>query len=156
MAHRQSVRAIVFKDKSLLVIKRNKFGMEYYTLLGGGIELGEAPEHALRRELHEEATLEVGEVRPVFMEDGGDVYGVQYVYLCEYTGGEPQMNPIAIEATLNASGQNTYTPMWLPISQMRQVPFRSASVCDAILEAVQHGFPETPQTLAWRPESMSK
>lgn len=156
MAHRQSARAIVFNGQSLLVMKRNKFGMQYYTLVGGGIDIGEEPEQALRREVKEEAGLEVGAVRPVFMEDGGDMYGVQYVYLCEYKGGDLSVSPQTVEAALNAVGQNTYEPMWLPIDQLAQVPFRSSSLRDALLEAIRTGFPETPLTLAWRPESMTK
>src|SRR5690349_5852921 len=131
MSHRQSVRAIVIKDNSLLVMKRNKFGRVYYILVGGGIELGEEPEHALRRELHEEAGLEVGTLRPVYMEDGS-MYGVQYVYLCEYKGGEPVMQSNTIEADLNNHGQNTYEVMWLPFDQLDKVAFRSESLRVAI------------------------
>ena len=156
MAHRQSVRAIIIKEQSLLVIKRNKFGMLYYTLPGGGIELGEQPEQTLRREMQEEAGLTVGALRPVFLEDGGDLYGVQYIYLCEYQGGEPQLSPTSIEAELSAKGQNTYEPMWLPMEQLTQVPFRSSSVRDAVLQGMRSGFPETPVQLAWRPETVTK
>jgi len=156
MARKQSVRAVVIKERSVLVMKRNKFGRLYYTLVGGDIELGETAEQALRRELQEEAGLAVGTIRPVFMEDAGDMYGLQYIYLCEYQGGEPHIDPASIEASLNAVGQNTYETLWLPIDQLAQVPFRSSSVRDALLEAARNGFPETPVTLAWRPESMTK
>jgi ADP-ribose pyrophosphatase YjhB (NUDIX family) len=45
----QSVRAIIIKDKSLLSMRRDKFGMQYYTLIGGGVDVGEDHETALRR-----------------------------------------------------------------------------------------------------------
>ncbi|HSX15378.1 MAG TPA: NUDIX domain-containing protein [Candidatus Saccharimonadales bacterium] len=156
MSHRQAVRGIIINGQSLLVIKRNKFGMVYYTLPGGGIELGEEPEQTLRREMQEEAGLAVGAVRPVFVEDAGDMYGMQYIYLCEYQGGEPRISPGTIEAELNAKGQNTYEAMWLPVDQLLQVPFRSTSVRDAVLQGVRSGFPETPIELAWQAETMTK
>ena len=42
------VRAIVVKENKLLVMHRNKFGHEYDTLVGGGIDVGETPEQALK------------------------------------------------------------------------------------------------------------
>lgn len=44
---RRAVRAIIIKDKQLLVMHRNKFGTEYETLPGGNIEVGETPEQAV-------------------------------------------------------------------------------------------------------------
>jgi NAD+ diphosphatase len=99
----QSVRAIIIKDKSLLSMRRDKFGMQYYTLIGGGVDVGEDHETALRREIMEETGLQVGKVRWVFTEDGGDLYGVQYVFTCEYMGGEPQLSPSSEEAASMAA-----------------------------------------------------
>jgi 8-oxo-dGTP pyrophosphatase MutT (NUDIX family) len=153
---RQSVRAIVVNDDKLLAMKRDKFGKEYYTLIGGGVDLGEDQEAAVRRELREETGLEVGSVRLVFYEYGGDLYGPQYVYLCEYTSGEPALSPGSEEAKISALGQNTYTPLWLPIDQVMSVPFRSYSVAEALLDGVRNGFPDTVQELAWKPEAVAQ
>jgi ADP-ribose pyrophosphatase YjhB (NUDIX family) len=150
MHHKQAVRAIVINGDKLLAMKRNKFGMEYYTLVGGGVDIGEDHEMALRRELHEETGLTVGVVREVFTEDGGDLYGIQHVFLCEYQGGEPTLTEGSEEAAISAMGQNTYQPLWLSLSDLSQVPFRSTSVRDAITGALQNGFPDTPQQLAWK------
>ena len=43
---RTAVRAIVIKDQSLLVMHRNKFGQEFYALVGGGVDYGESAEQA--------------------------------------------------------------------------------------------------------------
>jgi ADP-ribose pyrophosphatase YjhB (NUDIX family) len=150
MTNRQAVRAIVRNNDMILAMRRDKFGMQYYTLVGGGVDLGEDAETALRRELREETGLEVGAIRLVFIEDGGDLYGVQYVYLCEYRGGEPQLSPSSEEALTSAAGKNIYEPLWLPLSDIQRVSFRSSSVRDAMLSGIQKGFPETPQTLAWK------
>jgi len=154
MSNRQSVRAIVINGDKLLAMKRNKFGMQYYTLVGGGVDMGEDQEAALRRELHEETGLEVGAIKLVFVEDGGDIYGPQYVYLCEYKGGDPVLSGGSEEAKISAMGQNTYETLWLPLDQVSTVPFRSSSVAEAILDAVKNGFPETPKQLAWKPEGV--
>ena len=53
-------------------------------------------------------------------------------------------------------GQNIYEPLWLPINEILDVPFRSSSVAEALLNGVKNGFPETPLELAWKPENMQK
>jgi 8-oxo-dGTP diphosphatase len=156
VSHRKSVRAIVLHGDKVLVIKRNKFGSRYYMLVGGGVDLGEDLETALRRELREETGLEVGSVRLVFVEDGGPLFGPQYAYLCEYTGGEPALNPHSEEAKISALGQNTYEPLWLPVSEVPNVPFRSQSVAEAVLDGIKNGFPDVPRELAWKPENVQQ
>ena len=150
MSNRKAVRAIVCDGNKLLAMKRDKFGMQYYTLVGGGVNLGEDTETALRRELREETGLEVGAVRLVYVEDAGELYGEQYVYWCEYLGGDPALRPRSEEALISAMGRNIYEPVWLPFDQLGQVPFRSTSVRDALASAIAQGFPETPQRLAWK------
>ncbi len=147
---KQAVRAIVVKDNSLLVMKRNKFGSEYYTLIGGSVELGEPLEVALYREVQEESTITIVNPRLVFMEDAGQPYGEQYVYLCEYVNGEPTLHQESEEAKISAMGQNTYVPMWLPLDQLAKVNFVSGSLKDALLHGLEHGFPDEPIKIEWR------
>lgn len=125
---RKAVRAIVVNNDKLLVMKRDKFGKEYYTLVGGHIEPGEHPEQALLREIHEETGVSVKIVRQVYTEHASLPYGDQLVYLCEYVSGEPQLQPNSDEALISQMGQNLYLPMWLPIKDLGQVPFRSAEL----------------------------
>jgi len=146
---RQAVRAIVVKDNQLLVMKRNKFGKQYYTLTGGGIELDEDQETALRRELMEETGMQVGDVRLVYVEEPDAPYGTQFVYLCEYLGGEPALQADAIEAELTAKGDNTYDPLWLPATDLPSVDFVSGSLKSALINALEKGFPIEPEYLNW-------
>jgi ADP-ribose pyrophosphatase YjhB (NUDIX family) len=139
------VRAIVIKDDALLVMHRNKFGHEYYTLVGGGVELGEDLEQALHRELQEETSLQVANPRLVYVEDGGEPYGDQYVYLCDYAAGEIAMSADSEEAKINQLGQNLYTPMWLPLAQLADVPFVSPGLKQRILRALESGWPPEPE-----------
>lgn len=140
---RQAVRAIVVKGDELLVMHRNKFGSEYYTLVGGGVEIGEAVEAALHRELMEETGLQAANPRLVYVEDAPEPYGTQYVYVCEYTGGDIVLHPDSEEAQINKLGQNLYMPEWLPIARLAEVNFVSPGLRDRLLQALPAGpWPE--------------
>lgn len=138
---RKAVRAIIIRDGKLLVMHRNKFGKEYETLPGGNIELGETHEQALLRELSEETSVGVTLKRLVFIENAGDPYGTQFIYLCEYVSGEPQLAPTSEEAYINKLGQNLYEPKWVSIEELPELPFVSEKLKQAILKAVETEFP---------------
>ena len=141
------MRAIVVKDDTLLVMHRNKFGHEYYALVGGGIDFGETAEQSLIREITEETGLVVKNPRLIFIEEAGDVFGIQYIYLCEYVSGEPKLQPDSIEAKIEAEGKNLYTPMWLPIKELQSVPLLPEVLKQALLDGLKNGWPEKPITL---------
>lgn len=143
---RKAVRAIIVRDGALLVMHRNKFGNEYYTLLGGGIDPGETPEQSLVREVHEESGYTITSAKLVFVEEAGDPYGTQYVYYCEANGGHPQLGAHSEEAKLFAYG-NQHTPVWLPIEQLPNVQFRSLTLRQALYDALHKGFPQQPVAL---------
>ncbi len=128
-------------------MKRNKFGSKYYTLVGGHVEIGEEPEHALVREVLEETSLKITHAKKVFLEEAGAPYGLQHIYLCKDPSGEIEMSPEADEAHINKLGVNTYTPMWLPLSDLKDVDFLSGRLKGAILHGVRHGFPKKIQHL---------
>lgn len=139
---KKAVRAIIIRDKKLLVIKRNKFGDVYYTLVGGGIHMNEDAESALVREVYEETGLDVKKARLVYIEEAGEPYGTQYVYLCQDPGGEVALQEDSDEAHISAMGQNTYEPEWLSLHEFRNAMFRSERLKLAILEGVDQGFPD--------------
>jgi len=140
---RKAVRAIVIKDDALLVMHRNKFGEQYYTLIGGGVEADETVEAALHREVMEETTLTITNARLVFIEDGGEPYGDQHIFLADYESGEVGLHDRSEEALSNQGGLNTYTPMWLPLSELPTVTFLSETLKQHILESLQTGWPKT-------------
>lgn len=142
------MRAIVFNDNKMLVMKRNKFGSQYCTLPGGGVNINETPDEALYRELQEETGIQVGKSRLVFVEQAGEPYGTQYVYLVDYIDGEPAIQPHALEAKINALGKNLYKPVWLPISELQSSNFLSERLKKAILSGIKQGFPEKVHEIA--------
>lgn len=143
---RKAVRAIIVRDGALLVMHRNKFGNEYYTLLGGGIDPGETPEQSLVREVREESGFTVTGAKLVFVEEAGDPYGTQYIYYCEATGDKPQLAPDSEEAGLMPYG-NKHMPVWLPIEELPKVHFRSGTLQRELYNALHKGFPEQPTEL---------
>jgi 8-oxo-dGTP diphosphatase len=147
---RKAVRAIIIRDGKLLAMHRNKFGNEYETLPGGKIELGETPEQALLRELSEETSIQATIKRLVFIEQAGDPYGTQYIFLCDYVSGEPELAPTSEEAHINKLGQNLYEPKWVTVSDLPELPFLSEKLKQAILHAVKTEFPAEPLEFASR------
>ena len=144
---RHAVRAIVLRDNELLVMKRDKFGARYYTLPGGGVKWGEPARHALLREMREETGLKLGAGRLVFVENSGPVYGTQYVYLVDYLGGEPRLDPGSDEAKVDALGKNRYHPEWLPVEKLAGVTFVSPRLQQALLTALRTSFPVRAVTI---------
>lgn len=130
-----------------MVMRRDKFGDQYYTLIGGGIEVGEEPKDALARELKEETGFKLTKAAAVFKEEAGDPFGTQYIYVCECDGDEPILAADSTEAKLNAMGQNIHTPTWLSLGDLKDVTFRSERLKQAIINGIAHGFPDKPHVL---------
>ncbi len=139
---RVSVRAIVIHEQRLLLMRRNKFGHEYYTLIGGGIDHGETPEAALYREVAEETTLKIANPRLVIVEDAGPSYGLQYIYLADYVSGNPVLAVDSEEAKDNALGQNLYQPLWLPTTELNTIDLLPIELKQVLLKHLGEGFPE--------------
>lgn len=138
--NRTAARAIIIRNEKLLVMKRNKFGDIYYALVGGGLDPGETPEQALIREVKEEASMRLTRFRKVFIESAWGRFGDQHVYLCEDPGGDPLLRSDTTEAKLNKIGVNTFEPMWLEISQIPKVKFRSPNLHKHLIKCLETGF----------------
>lgn len=141
---RSAGRTIVIKDNKILMMKRFKMGSTYYTLPGGRVDAGETPDQTAIREVKEETSIVVNNPRLVFVEDAGDPFGTQYVYLCEYVSGEPVLPPDSEEAYWSIPEKNTYEPLWLDLSQFAEVPVVSTLLKQSILRALSDGFPDEP------------
>lgn len=144
---RKAVRAIVIKDDQFLVMHRNKFGQTYFSLIGGGIDFGETPEQSLIREIAEETQLSVANPKLVFIEETDEVYGTQYIYLCEYVSGEPKLAQDSMEAKIAEAGKNLYIPMWIPLNELSEAELLPIKLKEAILKALKNGWPKEPITL---------
>lgn len=147
MAMRKAGRAIIIHNQNMLLMKRNKFGDEYYCLLGGNLEVGEAADRAAVREVKEEASIDVVNPRLVFIEHSADIFGTQYIFVCDYKDGDVHLAPDSIEAKIHEGGKNLYEPMWVPVSKFAGLRFRSSVLQQEILAALRDGFPKEPKSL---------
>jgi 8-oxo-dGTP pyrophosphatase MutT (NUDIX family) len=97
---------VVTATGRVALIERRRQGLHYWAVPGGGIEPGESPEEAARREVHEELGLDVVLDREV------DRQGSQVFYVARVEteralrlgGPEVQRN----------SADNSYEPVWVP------------------------------------------
>jgi ADP-ribose pyrophosphatase YjhB (NUDIX family) len=143
---KQAVRAIIVHDNKLLVMKRNKFGAEYYTLIGGHVEMGESLEKALLREINEETMVDVNNPRLTYIESANYPYGEQFIFVCDYVSGEPEIHPDADERAINKLGKNMYSPMWLPIDNLPKVSFRSRELQSRLIKHLPKSFPDSVES----------
>lgn len=125
-------------------MKRFKIDREYYTLPGGTVEKTETPDQAAIREIKEESTIDIANPRLVFIEDAGEPYGTQYVYLCDYVSGEPVLPEDSEEAFWTVPGKNTYEPMWMDIAKLSDVDFVSPLLREAVVMGIKSGWPKEP------------
>jgi 8-oxo-dGTP diphosphatase len=107
---RNSGKAIVICDRSLLVIVHRDEDSDWYSLPGGGQEPGETLTDALRRECLEELGVSVI-VRPLrhireyiganheFRRDDADVHQVDFMFECALSGYPPDAPPPNPDAT---------------------------------------------------------
>lgn len=139
----KAVRAIILENNKILVMHRNKFGSEYYTLVGGQVKEDETLEEALVREVKEETGLTVTSARPMYYEPHPAPYNEQYVYLCQVAPhGEIKMEENAEESFMNKMDMNLHAPVWAEIKSFERLNFRTPQLQQALVAAFQKGFPQ--------------
>jgi 8-oxo-dGTP diphosphatase len=67
---RVRVAGIVVKNNSILFIKQEKNGKEYWLLPGGGLDFGETFYNCLKREFEEEVNIEIEPKEMLFLSEG--------------------------------------------------------------------------------------
>ena len=109
--------AVVVRDQRVLVIDRVKDGRHYCVLPGGGVEQGETPREACKRELFEETSLEgkVGELIDIPI-DGGHSGG-----LLRCPSGLRNSHRLRARAR-RASELNRYEPTWVDLEAFPHFP----------------------------------
>lgn len=140
----KAARAIIIQDNKLLLMKRNKHGSEYYTLVGGTLNDGESLEHALVREVKEETGLTIASGRPVFAELHPEPYNDQYIFLCEIAPDqEAKLQDTSEEALMNRVGINVHTLVWVKLEDFEKLQFNTMQLQKAIVKSLRNGFPES-------------
>ncbi|MDQ0206859.1 NUDIX domain-containing protein [Alkalicoccobacillus murimartini] len=117
--------AIIIERERILLIKYSDQHGMHYNLPGGGIEPGEAAEQAVKRELREEACVDirVGELAFVYEylpQFNNNRYGVvaslQLMFDCRLAENQTPKQPM--EPDPHQSGVS-----WIPLNQLHRVTF---------------------------------
>ncbi len=144
----KAVRAIIVNNGKLLVMHRNKYGSQYYTLVGGGVQDGESLEQALIREVKEETGLKLTAAKLVFTENYPEPHNSQFIYYCEVAPFDKvAVSDFSEEAIMNRLDANIHTPMWMQINSLASLQFRTPQLHKALINAFKDGFPRTPLDL---------
>ncbi len=125
---RNRATAIIVQDKKVLVIHRQKFGRDYYTLPGGGVEIDETFAEACVREVKEETGLDVISIRQVrkyYSLEREEAY-----FLVQVTPGEPALT--SGPELQRQSPDNRYSFEWVDAKQLKEInlqPQASRRIC---------------------------
>lgn len=140
---RDTGRGIVIHDGNILLIERWRGGLHYFSIPGGGIEVGESPEEAAVREIYEETSIRTTIKKLIVIMKHGDIQ--HSIFLCTYEGGEPKLHPDAPEAIAN-DPNNRFEPCWVPLTEdLTTLLFTYWQPIEAaIIEGIKHGFPDQP------------
>lgn len=127
MRNRGSV--VLIENKMVVLIKRDREGSVYYVFPGGGIEDGETPERAAKREAFEELGVEV-KVNECIAKV--EFNGTQYFFLSEIINGTLGTGK-GEEYTDKNRGRGTYLPMWVEIEKLSFIDKRPKEVVSKML-----------------------
>lgn len=137
----QAARAILIHGDKMLLMRRNKQGSDYYTLVGGKINSNETPEQGLRREVKEETGLDISSARLVFTEKHPEPYNDQLIFLCEVKNFDnAAISDSSEEAFLNKIGINIHALTWTDRKHFANLPFFTMQLQKAIVEGLNNGF----------------
>jgi mutator protein MutT len=144
-AKRTNVRAaaILIEDGKVALIERHRAGNHYFVFPGGGVEYGEWPTEAVKREIQEELGLTI-EVKKLIAEV---IYGnrPQYYFLVVRTGGEFGTGAGGEMSSSPNSRSGSYQPVWAALEDLDSLVIYPPSVVRLIKRSALRGWPEDVQ-----------
>lgn len=87
------VIAVVLHGDRLLLAKPRNAAYHFYSALAGFVEAGESLEHALRREVREEANIEIGNLRYMGSQPWPFPHSLMVGFLADYQSGDLRLDP---------------------------------------------------------------
>ncbi|QWG29027.1 NUDIX domain-containing protein [Bacillus mycoides] len=120
--------AIIVQDGKIALIKRVREGEMYFVFPGGGIEEGETPEEATKREIYEELGVHI-QVEHLIAKV--KYKGTEYYYNAHIIGGVFRSGK-GEEFELKDRG--SYIPLWMPINELPNVNIKPYDVAQSVFD----------------------
>ena len=128
------VAAVILRDDEILLIRHVRDNETYWLLPGGGVEYGETLSEALKRELMEEASIEIEVGHLIMVNDSIPTdkrrHIVNLYFTAEIIGGEMKLNVDERMAELK----------FMPLSELADLTFYP-DTRNELLSAIREGFP---------------
>ncbi|WEG12181.1 NUDIX domain-containing protein [Pullulanibacillus sp. KACC 23026] len=125
---RDRAAVVLIERGKVALIKRVQNGETYYVFPGGGIEAGETPEAAAKREACEELGVEIL-LKDCLLEL--EYNGNQYYFLAKITGG---VFGSGKGEEFADSHRGSYLPMWVGIDELATLDVKPKEVADRVQE----------------------
>ena len=113
-------RGIIIKDeKVLLMFRKRKDRDDYYVFPGGHMRYGEKPIDTAIREIKEETTIKIKNLKPAYdFINYTDPEQRDYYFIGQWESGKPTLSG---EESRRCSEENYYEPMWFKISKISEL-----------------------------------
>jgi 8-oxo-dGTP diphosphatase len=142
---RATGRILLLHQGRILLMERHRKGQHYFSVPGGGVELGETPAEAAEREITEETGVIAKVIREIYRIELPDT--THHMFLGEYISGEPQLQPDSPEAQKHGPN-NHYRPLWVPIDDVKKLPIAYWDILKPrLVRDLEHGFTAKTVTL---------
>ncbi len=92
-----AMMALVRRDRQILLARSPRFPKGFYSVLAGFAEPGETMEACVRREVREEVSLEVENIRYFGSQPWPFPHSLMMAYTCDYAGGELRVDDDELE-----------------------------------------------------------
>src|SRR6266567_5568873 len=148
----QTARGIIFNDDGkILIIERHKDGEHYFVLPGGHVDEGESLQQAVVREVAEETGLAVTVEKQLYTSSDDKYQNDQHIFLCNYLGGEPMLQPGSIEAQTMSNGEpQQWTPAWFSFDELRDKVVYPIGLLKYLEEDKASGYHHNPYKIIER------
>ena len=126
-------RIVLVENDMVALIRRVRDGHTYYLFPGGGVEAGETPEEAARREAIEELGVEV-ELGPLVHEEsfGGTIFLYYDAWIVGGSFGTGSWPDHAHLTDRERERNGTHEPVWIPLDELRGLDIRPRALADLL------------------------
>jgi 8-oxo-dGTP pyrophosphatase MutT (NUDIX family) len=118
-------RIVLVEHGRVALIRRVRDGHTYYLFPGGGVEDGETPEQAARREAVEELGVEV-ELGPLVHQEsfGGTIFLYYDAWIVGGSFGTGSWPDHALLTERERERNGTHEPVWVPLEELPRLDVR--------------------------------